>query len=65
MTNQVVLNTGALTGIGRATAVAFANKGAKVVVSRQSSFAPTFRTKTRSATSSTKLSRDSAASTSQ
>ena len=33
MTNQVVLITGALTGIGRATAVAFANKGAKVVVS--------------------------------
>jgi len=33
MTNQVVLITGALSGIGRATAVAFANKGAKVVVS--------------------------------
>ena len=33
MTNQVVLITGALTGIGRATAVAFADKGAKVVVS--------------------------------
>ena len=33
MTPQVVLITGALTGIGRATAVAFANKGAKVVVS--------------------------------
>ena len=33
MTNQVVLITGALTGIGRATAAAFANKGAKVVVS--------------------------------
>jgi NAD(P)-dependent dehydrogenase (short-subunit alcohol dehydrogenase family) len=33
MTQQVVLVTGALTGIGRATAVAFANKGAKVVVS--------------------------------
>src|SRR5271163_3605041 len=33
MTNQVVLITGALTGIGRATAVAFAKKGAKVVVS--------------------------------
>src|ERR1700683_4813388 len=33
MTQQVVLITGALTGIGRATAVAFANKGAKVVVS--------------------------------
>ena len=33
MTSQVVLITGALTGIGRATAVAFANKGAKVVVS--------------------------------
>ena len=33
MTHQVVLITGALTGIGRATAVAFARKGAKVVVS--------------------------------
>jgi len=33
MTQQVVLITGALTGIGRATAVAFANKGARVVVS--------------------------------
>ena len=31
--HQVVLITGALTGIGRATAVAFAKKGAKVVVS--------------------------------
>ena len=33
MTPQVVLITGALTGIGRATAVAFAGKGANVVVS--------------------------------
>jgi NAD(P)-dependent dehydrogenase (short-subunit alcohol dehydrogenase family) len=33
MSHQVVLITGALTGIGRATAVAFARKGAKVVVS--------------------------------
>src|ERR1700689_659812 len=33
MTQQVVLITGALTGIGRATAVAFARKGAKAVVS--------------------------------
>jgi NAD(P)-dependent dehydrogenase (short-subunit alcohol dehydrogenase family) len=33
MAQQVVLITGALTGIGRATAVAFASKGAKVVVS--------------------------------
>jgi NAD(P)-dependent dehydrogenase (short-subunit alcohol dehydrogenase family) len=33
MTSQVVLVTGALTGIGRATAVAFAKKGAKLVVS--------------------------------
>jgi NAD(P)-dependent dehydrogenase (short-subunit alcohol dehydrogenase family) len=33
MADQVVLVTGALTGIGRATAVAFARKGAKVVVS--------------------------------
>src|ERR1700704_538323 len=32
MDNPVVLITGALTGIGRATAVAFAKKGAKVVV---------------------------------
>lgn len=33
MTNPVVLVTGALTGIGRATAVAFAQSGASVVVS--------------------------------
>jgi NAD(P)-dependent dehydrogenase (short-subunit alcohol dehydrogenase family) len=33
MTKQVVLITGALTGIGRAAAVAFAKKGAQVVVS--------------------------------
>jgi NAD(P)-dependent dehydrogenase (short-subunit alcohol dehydrogenase family) len=33
MTPQVVLITGALTGIGRATAVAFTGKGANVVVS--------------------------------
>jgi NAD(P)-dependent dehydrogenase (short-subunit alcohol dehydrogenase family) len=33
MNGKVVLITGALTGIGRATAVAFAKKGAKVVVS--------------------------------
>jgi NAD(P)-dependent dehydrogenase (short-subunit alcohol dehydrogenase family) len=33
MNTQVVLITGALTGIGRATAVAFAKKGANVVVS--------------------------------
>ena len=33
MSTQVVLITGALTGIGRATAVAFAKKGARVVVS--------------------------------
>jgi NAD(P)-dependent dehydrogenase (short-subunit alcohol dehydrogenase family) len=32
MTNSVVLITGALTGIGRAAAIAFAKKGAKVVV---------------------------------
>ena len=32
MSNPVVLITGALTGIGRAAAVAFAKKGAKVVV---------------------------------
>ena len=33
MSTEVVLITGALTGFGRATAVAFAKKGAKVVVS--------------------------------
>jgi NAD(P)-dependent dehydrogenase (short-subunit alcohol dehydrogenase family) len=33
MSNQVVLITGALTGIGRATAIAFAKEGANVVVS--------------------------------
>ena len=33
MSNPVVLITGALTGIGRATAVAFAKEGAKLVVS--------------------------------
>jgi NAD(P)-dependent dehydrogenase (short-subunit alcohol dehydrogenase family) len=33
MTERVVLITGALTGIGRATAFAFASEGAKVVVS--------------------------------
>jgi len=32
MNKQVVLITGALTGIGRAAAVAFARKGAKLVV---------------------------------
>jgi NAD(P)-dependent dehydrogenase (short-subunit alcohol dehydrogenase family) len=33
MNTQVVLITGGLTGIGRATALAFANEGAQVVVS--------------------------------
>ena len=33
MSNPVVLITGALTGIGRTTAVAFAKDGARVVVS--------------------------------
>jgi NAD(P)-dependent dehydrogenase (short-subunit alcohol dehydrogenase family) len=36
MTNPVVLITGALTGIGRATALAFARDGARVVVSGRS-----------------------------
>jgi NAD(P)-dependent dehydrogenase (short-subunit alcohol dehydrogenase family) len=33
MTNQVVLITGALTGIGRATSIAFAKAGANIVIS--------------------------------
>ena len=33
MSEQVVLITGALTGIGRATAIVFAREGAKIVVS--------------------------------
>ena len=33
MNTQVVLITGGLTGIGRATALAFTNEGAQVVVS--------------------------------
>jgi len=33
MTTPVVLVTGALTGIGRATAQAFAREGARIVVS--------------------------------
>jgi NAD(P)-dependent dehydrogenase (short-subunit alcohol dehydrogenase family) len=33
MTTSVVLITGALTGIGRATALAFAREGARIVVS--------------------------------
>jgi NAD(P)-dependent dehydrogenase (short-subunit alcohol dehydrogenase family) len=33
MTNKVVLITGALTGIGRATAIAFARQGASIVIS--------------------------------
>jgi NAD(P)-dependent dehydrogenase (short-subunit alcohol dehydrogenase family) len=32
-TQQVVLITGALTGIGKATAIAFAGEGAQIVVS--------------------------------
>jgi NAD(P)-dependent dehydrogenase (short-subunit alcohol dehydrogenase family) len=38
MEKPVVLITGALTGIGRATAVAFAKKGAKVVVAVSSTY---------------------------
>src|SRR4030088_3680107 len=33
MKNKVVLITGALTGIGRATAIAFAREGARIVIS--------------------------------
>jgi NAD(P)-dependent dehydrogenase (short-subunit alcohol dehydrogenase family) len=33
MSNQVVLITGALTGIGRATSIAFAKVGANIVIS--------------------------------
>jgi len=33
LSDQVVLITGALTGIGRATAIAFAREGARIVVS--------------------------------
>src|SRR5277367_1367747 len=36
MNTQVVLVTGALTGIGRATAIAFAREGARVMVSGRS-----------------------------
>ena len=36
MTSPVVLITGALTGIGRATALGFAREGARVVISGRS-----------------------------
>ena len=35
MSTPVVLITGALTGIGRATAIAFAKEGARLVISRR------------------------------
>jgi NAD(P)-dependent dehydrogenase (short-subunit alcohol dehydrogenase family) len=37
MPGPVVLITGAITGIGRATALAFANEGARLVISGLSS----------------------------
>jgi NAD(P)-dependent dehydrogenase (short-subunit alcohol dehydrogenase family) len=40
MTTPVVLITGALTGIGRATALAFAQEGAQLVVSGRRGVAP-------------------------
>ena len=42
MSNPVVLITGALTGIGRAAAVAFAKKGANVVVAGRRDEAESF-----------------------
>jgi NAD(P)-dependent dehydrogenase (short-subunit alcohol dehydrogenase family) len=69
MSNPVVLITGALSGIGRASAIAFAKKGAKVVVAGRrdepSSSTPMSVRRTTSARWSTRLSRGLAVSMSR